>query len=108
MKCHLLDITQPLVEPQKAMECNEFQYGRAAMCFLGAFANLKLSTKTSLQAGRIYWEQSLICLVELKGTHRYKNCPVLQRIMPKMRNEGLSADRKTSKSYNNVNMPRPE
>jgi hypothetical protein len=56
---------------------------------------------------------NLICLVELKGTHRYKNCPVLQRIMPKMRNEGLSeADRKTLNSKvidgNNVNMPRPE
>jgi hypothetical protein len=41
------------------------------------------------QVDGIYWEQSLNCLVELKGTHRYKNCPVLQRIMPKMRNEGL-------------------
>jgi hypothetical protein len=51
------------------------------------------------QVDGIYWEQSLICLVELKGTHRYKNCPVLQRIMPKMRNEGLSeADRKTLNS----------
>jgi hypothetical protein len=65
------------------------------------------------QVDGIYWEQSLICLVELKGTHRYKNCPVLQRIMPKMRNEGLSeADRKTLNSKvidgNNVNMPRPE
>jgi hypothetical protein len=30
---------------QKATECNEFQYGKAAMCFLD-FANLKLSTKT--------------------------------------------------------------
>jgi hypothetical protein len=61
------------------------------------------------QVDGIYWEQSLICLVELKGTHRYKNCPVLQRIMPKMRNEGLSeADRKTLNSKvidgNNVNM----
>jgi hypothetical protein len=37
---------------QKATECNEFQYGRAAMCFLGAFANLKLSTRRHLQAGR--------------------------------------------------------
>jgi hypothetical protein len=73
---------------QKATECNEFQYGKAAMCFLD-FANLKLSTKTIYkQVDGIYWEQSLNCLVELKGTHRYKNCPVLQRIMP-MRNEGL-------------------
>jgi hypothetical protein len=63
------------------------------------------------QVDGIYWEQSLICLVELKGTHRYKNCPVLQRIMPKMRNEGLSeADRKTlnSKVIDGNNVPRPE
>jgi hypothetical protein len=59
------------------------------------------------QVDGIYWEQSLNCLVELKGTHRYKNCPVLQR--PKMRNEGLSeADRKILNSRvidgNNVKM----
>jgi hypothetical protein len=59
------------------------------MCFLGDFANLKLSTKTWYTGRWNILEQSLNCLVELKGTHRYKNCPVLQRIMPKMRNEGL-------------------
>ncbi len=61
----------------------------------------------------IFWEQSLNCLVELEGTHRYKNCPVLQWIMPRMRNEGLSeADRKILNSRvidgDKVKMPRPE
>jgi hypothetical protein len=32
--------------PAEGYKCNEFQYGKAAMCFLGDFANLKLSTKT--------------------------------------------------------------
>jgi hypothetical protein len=31
---------------QKATECNEFQYGKAAMCFLGDFANLKRDKDT--------------------------------------------------------------
>jgi hypothetical protein len=97
----------------RRLECNEFQYGRAAMCSW-CFCQLETIDKDVIykQVDGIYWEQSLICLVELKGTHRYKNCPVLQRIMPKMRNEGLSEDRKTLNSKvidgNNVNMPRPE
>jgi hypothetical protein len=88
--------TQPLVEPQKAMECKRISIRESCHVFSGAFANLKLSTKTSFTSRSMeYIGNNLICLVELKGTHRYKNCPVLQRIMPKMRNEGLSADRKT-------------
>jgi hypothetical protein len=64
------------------------------MCFLGAFANLKLSTR---RHGSM-WEQSLICLVELKALIATRT-PVLQRIMPKMHNEGLSeANRKTLNS----------
>jgi hypothetical protein len=75
------------------------------------FFNLKLSTRRDIQAGRWNILGIFNCLVELKGTHRYKNCPVLQRIMPKMRNEGLSeADRKILNSRvidgNNVKMPR--
>jgi hypothetical protein len=100
---------------QKATECNEFQYGRAAMCFLGDFCQLETIDKDVIykQVDGIYWEQSLNCLVELKGTHRYNNCPVLQQIMPKTRNEGLSqADRKILNSRVidgiKVKMPRPE
>jgi hypothetical protein len=83
---------------------------KAAMCFLGDFANLKLSTKTW------YTSRSMEYIGNLQlseSTHRYKNCPVLQRIMPKMRNEGLSeADRKILNSRvidgNKVKMPRLE
>jgi hypothetical protein len=75
------------------------------------FCQLETIDKDDIQSRSMeYWEQSLNCLVELKGTHRYKNCPVL-RIMPKMRNEGLSeADRKILNSRvidrNKVKMPR--
>jgi hypothetical protein len=80
------------------------------MCF-GAFANLKLSTKTSFTSRSMEYIGNNLQLFSGTERHRYKNCPVLQRIMPKMRNEGLSeADRKTLNSKvidgNNVNMPR--
>jgi hypothetical protein len=100
---------------QKATECTEFQYGSAAICFLGDFCQLETIDKDVIynHVGGIYWEQSLNCLVELEGTHRYKDCPVLQRIMPKIRNEGLSEeDRKILNSRvingDSVKMPRPE
>jgi hypothetical protein len=62
---------------QNATECAEFQYGRAAICFLGDFSQLETIDKDVIykQPFGIYWEQTLSCLVELKGTHRYKVCP---------------------------------
>jgi hypothetical protein len=108
----LMGISQYL---QKATECTEFQYGSHAICFLGDFCQLETIDKDCIynHVGGIYWEQSLTCLVELEGTHRYKDCPVMQRIMPTMRNEGLSvADRKILNSRvingNSVKMPKPE
>jgi hypothetical protein len=74
---------------QKATECNEFQYGKAAMCFLGDFCQLETIDKDVYKQVEYIRKNLSTVLVELKGTHRYKNCPVLQRIMPKMRNEGL-------------------
>ncbi len=108
----LMDVSHYL---QKATECTEFQYGSAAICFLGDFCQLETIDKDVIynHVDGIYWEQSLNCLVELEGTHRYKDCPVLQRIMPKLRNEGLSKeDRKILNSRvingNSVKMPKPE
>jgi hypothetical protein len=100
---------------QNATECTGFQYGRAAICFLGDFCQLETIDKDVIykQKFGIYWEQALTCLVELKGTHRYKNCPEMQRIMPEMRNNGLSdADRKILNSRvvdgDKVKLPRPD
>jgi hypothetical protein len=100
---------------QNATECTEFQYGRAAICFLGDFCQLESIDKDVIykQPYGIYWEQALNCLVELKGTHRYKNCPDMQRIMPGMRQNGLSAaDRKVLNSRvidgDKVKLPYPD
>jgi hypothetical protein len=100
---------------RNATECTEFQYGSTAMCFLGDFCQLETIDKDVIYKHHygIYWEQALNCLVELKGAHRYKHCPVLQRIMPEIRNHGLSAeDRKILNSRvidgSKVKMPRPD
>ena len=99
---------------QKCTQCTEFQYGEAAMVFLGDFCQLEGCEGDLIYKTRngIYWEQALNCMVELKGTHRYKNCPLMERIMPNMRNHGLSdEDRKILNSRvingNNVKMPVP-
>jgi hypothetical protein len=100
---------------QNATECTEFQYGRAAICFLGDFCQLETIDKDVIykQPYGIYWEQALNCMVELKGTHRYKDCPDMQRIMPDMRQNGLSpADRKVLNSRvidgDKVKVPNPD
>ncbi len=43
---------------QQATECNEFQYGKAAMCFLGDFCQLETIDKDVIykQVDGIYWE----------------------------------------------------
>jgi hypothetical protein len=100
---------------QNATECNTFQYGSTAICFLGDFCQLETIDKDVIYKHHyeIYWEQALNCLVELRGAHRYKNCSEMQRIMPDIRNHGLSdADRKILNSRvidgNNVKMPSPD
>jgi hypothetical protein len=100
---------------RNATECTAFQYGSHAICFLGDFCQLETIDKDVIYKHHygIYWEQALNCLVELKGAHRYKNCPVMQQIMPDMRNHGLSeANRKILNSRvingNTVRMPRPD
>jgi len=77
---------------QNASECREFTYGRAAICFLGDFCQLEAIGRDLIYKEKeaIFWEQSLNCLVELKGTHRYRDCPLYGRIMTEIRNQGLS------------------
>ena len=85
------------------------------MVFLGDFGQLECIDKDPIYKTRfgIYWEEALNCMVELKGTHRYKDCPEMQRIMPNMRINGLSdADRKILNSRvidgDKVKMPKPD
>ena len=99
---------------QAFTECHEFQYGKHAICFLGDFCQLETIGGNCIYKHHhgIYWEQAMNCMVELKGTHRYKDCPEISRIMPAMREHGLSAsDREVLNSRvidgNKVKMPSP-
>ena len=77
---------------QNATECREYTYGKAAICFLGDFCQLQAIQKDMLydRPGGIFWEQSVNCMVELKGTHWYRDCPLYGRIMTEIRSHGLS------------------
>ena len=86
-------ILQKLSSNLKAYtETPECQYGKVGMVFLGDFCQLEPigGDPIYLQENGILWEQALTAMVELKGTHRYLNCPEMQRIMPGIRENGLS------------------
>jgi hypothetical protein len=81
MKCHLLDITA-LVElesfpAEEGYGMQRISIRESCHVFL-VLCQLETIDKDVIykQVDGIFWEQSLNCLVELKGTHRYKNCPV--------------------------------
>jgi hypothetical protein len=95
-------------------QCNEYIYGKHAICFLGDFCQLEVIGKDYIYKYRngIFWEQALNCMVELKGTHRFSSCSEMKRIMPNIRNGVLSEkDRKIINSrvigQNNVKKPNP-
>ena len=98
---------------QAFTEHRQYQYGKCAIVFLGDFCQLEAIGDNCIYKHRngIYWEQALNCMVELKGTHRYRNCPEMQRIMPAMRENGLSdADRAilNSRVIDGVNVKMPD
>jgi hypothetical protein len=68
-------------------ECREHIYGKHAICFLGDFCQLEAIGGDCIYKYRngIYWEQALTCMVELKGTHHFNDCPDMKTIMPNMR-----------------------
>ena len=69
-------------------------FGNVAIAFLGDFCQLESVGGNSIYAhpNSIYWEQSLTAMVELKGTHRYSGCETLTRIMPELRNHGMTEE----------------
>ena len=75
-------------------ECQEYIYGKHAICFLGDFCQLEAIGGDCIYKNRngIYWEQALNCMVELKGTHRFNGCDDMKTIMPNMRDGALSAE----------------
>ena len=77
----------------KFTERPDLLYGSSAIVFLGDFCQLpSLSGGGAIyeHENAILWEQALNCMVELKGTHRFKNCEDMKRIIPGMRDYGLT------------------
>jgi hypothetical protein len=74
-------------------ECQQFRYGRIPICFLGDFCQLEPINGDCIYTNLngLYWQQALNCMVELKGTHRFSNCPDYQRIITSLR-EGIFTD----------------
>ena len=101
---------------QSFTNCTEYIYGSIDMLFLGDFCQLDAIGGNQIylekQQNGMMWGQTLNCLVELKGTHRFKD-PFMQRVMSDIRREGLSnEDRATFNERcigsNGVNMPDPK
>lgn len=93
-------------------ECHENIYGKHGICFLGDFCQLEAIGKDLIYENRngIFWEQSLNCMVELKGTHRFNSCEDMKRIMPNIRDGVLSSeDRKilNSRVINGKDVKKP-
>jgi hypothetical protein len=93
-------------------ECHENIYGKHGICFLGDFCQLEAIGRDLIYETRngIYWEQALNCMVELKGTHRFKDCEDMKRIMTNIRDGVLSSeDRKilNSRVINGKDVKKP-
>ena len=91
---------------------SSYIFGSIDICFLGDFCQLEPFAKDPLYKHRngVLWEQALNCMVELQGTHRFRNCENMTRIMPNMRDGVLSAeDRKilNSRVINGKDVKKP-
>lgn len=75
-------------------QCTERTFGSMPIVFLGDFCQLEAIGGNSIisHPNSVYWEQSLTSMVELKGTHRYSKCDMLQKIMPGLRDNGMSKE----------------
>ena len=98
---------------QMFTECHEHQFGNVPIAFLGDFCQLESIGGNCIfkQENGICWEQALTCMEELKGTHRCKDCPIMQEIMTEWRENGLTEEHRKRlnsrviNSKNNVKMP---
>ena len=79
---------------QSFTQCQEYKYGRCPIVFLGDFRQLAPVSGTSilLSPKSLFWEHAISCMVELKGTHRFDECPTMKRIMPRLHQKGLSEE----------------
>lgn len=78
---------------QNFTQCYEFQYGSIDIVFLGDFCQLATINGDIIYQHRhgVYWEQELNRLVELKGSHRYRDL-FMQRVMSEIRVTGLAKE----------------
>jgi hypothetical protein len=85
--CFDKDQTKLSQNLQSFTECTSEAYGNIAIVFIGDFCQLAPVMGVEIYAKeRAYvWEQCLNSLVELKGTHRYRDCPILAKAMPELR-----------------------
>jgi len=66
-------------------------FGKIPLVFLGDFRQIEAVNGDSAYKtpGSLCFESAITHFIELKGTHRFKNCNVLKTILPALRNEGL-------------------
>ena len=85
------DLLEPLSEKLGRYTNDQGRYGKCAIVFLGDFCQLPaFSDVIYEQENGILWEQAINCMVELEGTHRFKDCPDMKRIVPGFRKHGLT------------------
>ena len=88
------DLLEPLNDKLgKFTSCQEMRYGKCALVFLGDFCQLpSFGDVIYEEENGILWEQAINCMVELEGTHRFKDCPHMERIVPGFRRHGLTPE----------------
>ena len=107
------DLLEPLNDKLgKFTNRQDLRCGKSAIVFLGDFCQLpSFGEVICEQENGILWEQAINCMVELKGTHRFKDCPNMKRIIPGFRRHGLTAeDRELLNSWviNGTTVPMPD
>jgi len=69
----------------------DLRYGNCPIVFLGDFCQLPTYGEVIYEKeNSVLWEQAINCMVELKGTHRFNQCPHMRRIIPGFREYGLT------------------
>jgi len=105
------DLLEPLNDRLgKLTERPDLLYGRSHIVFLGDFCQLPAKKPIYKHENGLLWEQALNSMVELKGTHRFSKCETMKRIIPGMREFGLSEeDRKilNSRVVDGINVKMP-
>jgi hypothetical protein len=91
--CFDKDLTKLSQNLQSFTECTNEAYGNIAIVFIGDFCQLApvMGVEIYTKERAYVWEQCLNSLVELKGTHRYRDCPILAKAMPELR-DGEAAE----------------